>query len=100
MLPCALRNSSSPVCPPLEATDLAFRISGVDCTCCQKLFASEAPDPGRHHVGIPDDIISECPGSFVGRRGWRGRAATPRLPQVIFIGIAPKKSRLPMSTPQ
>ena len=29
---------------------------------------SEAPDPGRHHVGIPGDIISECPGDFIGIR--------------------------------
>ena len=27
---------------------------------CKKLSASEAPDPGRHHVGTPGDIISEC----------------------------------------
>jgi hypothetical protein len=32
------------------------------------LSASEAPDPGRHHVGTPGDIISECPGDFVGIR--------------------------------
>jgi hypothetical protein len=37
-------------------------------TECEKLSASEAPDPGRHHVGIPGDIISECPGDFVGIR--------------------------------
>jgi hypothetical protein len=24
--------------------------------------------PGRHHVGTPGDIISECPGDFVGIR--------------------------------
>jgi hypothetical protein len=35
---------------------------------CKKLSASEAPDPGRHHVGTPGDIISECPGDFVGIR--------------------------------
>jgi hypothetical protein len=35
---------------------------------CQKLPASEAPDPGRYHVGTPGDIISECPGDFVGIR--------------------------------
>src|SRR5262245_36854140 len=33
-----------------------------------------------------------------GRR--RAPGTTPRLDQVIFIGIAPKKSRLPISTPQ
>ncbi len=37
-------------------------------TECQKLFASEAPDPGRHHVGILGDIIPESPGGFVGIR--------------------------------
>jgi hypothetical protein len=37
-------------------------------TRCQKLSASEAPCPGRHHVGIPGEIISECPGDFVGIR--------------------------------
>jgi hypothetical protein len=37
-------------------------------TECQKLSASEAPKPGRHHVGTPGDIISECPGDFVGIR--------------------------------
>jgi hypothetical protein len=30
--------------------------------------ASEAPDPGRHHLGTPGDIISECPGDFVAIR--------------------------------
>jgi hypothetical protein len=35
---------------------------------CQKLSASEAPVPGRHHVGIPGDFISECPGDFIGIR--------------------------------
>src|SRR5262245_20023396 len=37
-------------------------------TECQKLSASEAPDPGRHHVGILGDIIPESPGGFVGIR--------------------------------
>jgi hypothetical protein len=31
--------------------------------------------PGRHHVGIPGDIISECPGDFVGIRTLVGRFA-------------------------
>jgi hypothetical protein len=35
---------------------------------CKKSSASEAPDPGRHHVGTPGDIIAECPGDFVGIR--------------------------------
>jgi hypothetical protein len=35
---------------------------------CKKSSASEAPNPGRHHVGTPGDIISECPGDFVGIR--------------------------------
>jgi transposase len=35
------------------------------------LSASLAPDPGRHHVGTPGDIISECLGDFVGiRNSW------------------------------
>jgi hypothetical protein len=25
-------------------------------------------EPGRHHLGIPGNIISECPGDFVGIR--------------------------------
>jgi hypothetical protein len=39
-----------------------------------KLSASEAPKPGRHHVGTPGDIISECPGELVGIRNvfWSG----------------------------
>jgi hypothetical protein len=41
-------------------------------TECQKLSASEAPDPGRHHVGIPGDIISECLGDFIGIRTHAG----------------------------
>src|SRR5262245_36719069 len=40
-------------------------------TECQKLSASEAPDPGRHHVGILGDIIPESPGGFVGIRSAR-----------------------------
>jgi hypothetical protein len=35
---------------------------------CNKLSASEAPAPGRHHLGTPGEIISECPGDFVGIR--------------------------------
>ncbi len=35
---------------------------------CNKLPASEAPDPGRHHLGTPGDIISECPGDIIGIR--------------------------------
>jgi hypothetical protein len=37
-------------------------------TECKKLSASKAPDPGRHHVGTPGDIMSEHPGDFVGIR--------------------------------
>jgi hypothetical protein len=40
----------------------------------QKTHASEAPDPGRHHVGIPGDIIPESPGDFVGIRTRDGSA--------------------------
>jgi putative tryptophan/tyrosine transport system substrate-binding protein len=35
---------------------------------CQPAWA---PDPGRHHVGTPGDIISECPSDFVGIRSLR-----------------------------
>ena len=35
-------------------------------TRCQKLPASEALRPGRHHVGIPGDIISGRPDDFAG----------------------------------
>jgi hypothetical protein len=31
--------------------------------------------PGRHHVGTPGDIISECPGDFVGIRMMIARGA-------------------------
>jgi hypothetical protein len=34
----------------------------------QRIVSQQAPDPGRHHVGTPGDIISECPGDFVGIR--------------------------------
>jgi hypothetical protein len=41
----------------------------TDCpTRCHKSSASKAPDPGRHHVGTPGDIIPECPGDVVGIR--------------------------------
>jgi hypothetical protein len=36
----------------------------------KKLSASEVSNPGRHHVGTPGEIISECPGEFVGIRIW------------------------------
>ena len=47
----------------------------INCfaTRCQKSPASEAPRPGRHHVGITGGIISECPGDFVGIRIRHGR---------------------------
>src|SRR5260370_38832270 len=35
---------------------------------CHELPASEAPRPGRLHVGILGAIKSECPGDFVGIR--------------------------------
>jgi hypothetical protein len=35
---------------------------------CHKSPASEAPNPGRHHPGMPGDIISERLGDFVGIR--------------------------------
>jgi hypothetical protein len=56
---------------PQPATITRYQgIQGLTTTAaeCKKLSASEAPDPGRHHVGTPGDIISECPGDFVGIR--------------------------------
>src|SRR5262249_43834448 len=52
-------------------------IQGLTATAaeCKKLYASEAADPGRHHVGTPGDIISECLGDFVGIRNMDGQDA-------------------------
>jgi hypothetical protein len=33
-----------------------------------KIIRQRGSAPGRHHVGIPGDIISERPGDFVGIR--------------------------------
>jgi hypothetical protein len=49
------------------------------------LSASEAPNPGRHHVGTPGDIISECPGDFVGMLEGSNRSRV--------TGIAPNFAR-------
>jgi hypothetical protein len=46
---------------------------------CPKLSAGEAPDPGRHHVGTPGDIVSECPGDFVGIRKPASRPPSVRI---------------------
>jgi hypothetical protein len=37
----------------------------------QKIAGQRGTGPGRHHVGTPGDIISECPGDFVGIRIYR-----------------------------
>src|SRR5438270_3658903 len=60
-------------------------------TECEKLSASEAPDPGRHHVGTPGDIISECPGDFVGIRKHRPQAdlATQSGPMLVLNWPSP-----------
>src|SRR5436853_7487312 len=66
-------------------------------TECKKLSASEAPDPGRHHVGTPGDIISECPGDFVGIR--TANAAGHLNLQVLKVtapAIAELASRVPV----
>jgi hypothetical protein len=34
----------------------------------QKIVSQRGAEPGRHHVGAPGDIISECPGDFIGIR--------------------------------
>jgi hypothetical protein len=51
------------------------------------LSASEAPDPGRHHVGTPGDIISECPGDFVGIRSETRvlKYFQERMPYGLFV---------------
>ena len=46
---------------------------------CNKLSASEAPDPGRDHLGTPGDIISECPGDFIGIRMHRWQKKAPGM---------------------
>jgi hypothetical protein len=61
---------------------------------CKELSASEAPDPGRHYVGTPGDIISECPGDFVGIRKQDSEAMEAfkkNLPDVAEVrsGLAP-----------
>jgi len=55
---------------PLAACRAYGSIPSIDrpTTGCHKSSASEAPDPGRYHVGTPGDIISECPGDFIGIR--------------------------------
>jgi hypothetical protein len=53
---------------------VCIRLSGATCLSVEEgievspAAASEAPDPGRHHVGILGDIIPESPGGFVGIR--------------------------------
>jgi hypothetical protein len=45
-------------------------IQGLTATAAntKKLLASEAPDPGLHQSEYRGDIISDCPGDFVGTR--------------------------------
>jgi hypothetical protein len=52
---------------------------------CKNSSASEAPNPGRHHVGTPGDIISECPGDFVGIRTLLNHI--PALASAFFGGV-------------
>jgi hypothetical protein len=71
--------------------------------------ASEAPDPGRHHVGIPSDIISECLGDFIEIRsptvhsitlstrtslasGWRYRKTKRLEPRATPSGRVPGRA--------
>jgi hypothetical protein len=58
------------------------------CTERQKLFASGAPDPGRHHVGILSDIIPESPGGFVGIRSQISIRYVGLSKSRVFIGIS------------
>jgi hypothetical protein len=34
----------------------------------QKIVSQRGTGPGRHHVGTPGGIISECPGDIIGIR--------------------------------
>jgi hypothetical protein len=71
----------------------------------QKSSASEAPDPGRHHVGTPGDIISECPGDFVEIRSHchtpfgtaaalAAKGATTTIPIVFMTSADPMQEGL------
>jgi hypothetical protein len=40
-----------------------------------QITRQQGTGPGRHHVGTPGDIISECPGDFIGIRRLKDRAA-------------------------
>jgi hypothetical protein len=75
-----------------------------------KSFASEAPDPGRHHVGMLGDIISESLGDFSGvstsadaplialcvssRRGRDLAVHTLRLPRPLSALASSTRSRM------
>jgi hypothetical protein len=39
-----------------------------DAIECQKIIRQRGVAPGRHHLGTLGEIISECPGDFVGIR--------------------------------
>jgi hypothetical protein len=38
-----------------------------------KMIRQRGTRPGRHHLGTPGDIISECLGDFIGIRNQEGR---------------------------
>jgi hypothetical protein len=38
-----------------------------------QIIRQRGTGPGRHHVGTPGDIISECLGDFIGIRSLRAR---------------------------
>src|SRR5437867_4711263 len=53
--------------------------------------------PGRHHVGTPGDIISECPGDFVGIRTAKAAGhLNLQVLQVTAPAIAELASRVPV----
>jgi hypothetical protein len=62
--------------PPANPREAAAEKLTAQHDRCHRLPASEAPRPGRHHVGIPGAIISECLGGFIGIGSGRRGSAT------------------------
>jgi hypothetical protein len=44
-----------------------------------QIIRQQGTRPGRHHLGTPGDIISECLGDFVGIRRFKKSALKPHL---------------------
>jgi len=68
---------------PARACDASDQSNskGIDpnSRSCHKIVVSKAPITGRHHPGIPSDMISETVGDIIGIR--KGTAVAPRLGQ-------------------